>query len=208
LSLLTYTFLSDGSSDRALLPILEWILRERSTWSLQGQWADLRQLRRPPRTLGDRIRTALELYPCDLFFVHRDAEGEPREARIEEIRRHFPEGHEPPGICVIPVRMQEAWLLFEESALRQAADNPRGRIPLQMPSLGDLETVPDPKALLFELLESASELRGRRLRRLNTPARVHRLADLIQDFSPLRRLPAFEALEEDVHRVLIERSWL
>jgi hypothetical protein len=57
-------------------------------------------------------------------------------------------------------------------------------------------------------LESASGLRGRHLRRLNLPSRTHRLAELIRDFSPLRRLPAFEALEEDVHRVLIERSWL
>ena len=208
MSLLTFTLLSDGPSDRALLPILEWVLRERSTWSLQSQWADLRQLRRPPRGLGDRIRTALELYPCDLLFVHRDAEAEPREARVEEIRRHLPEENAPPGVCVVPVRMQEAWLLFDESALRRAADNPRGRAPLPMPSLGDLETVPDPKALLFELLEAASGLSGRHLRRLNIPARVYRLAELIQDFSPLRRLPAFEALEEEVRQVLTERSWL
>lgn len=207
MSLLTFTLLSDGSSDRALLPILEWVLRQASTRSLQSQWADLRQLRRPPRTLEDRIRTALDLYPCDLLFVHRDAEGVPRKARVEEIRRYLPEGHEPPGVCVVPVRMQEAWLLFDENALRQAADNPRGRIPVQLPSLSDLETIPDPKARLFELLGTASGLAGRHLRRLNIPTRAHRLAELIQDFSPLRRIPAFQALEEDVRGVLAQRSW-
>lgn len=204
---LTFTLLSDGSSDRALLPILQWLLRQSSTRPLQSQWADLRHSRRPPKLLGERIQAALDLYPCDLLFIHRDAEGETRQVRVEEIRRHLPEPHDPPSVCVVPVRMQEAWLLFDENALRTAADNPRGRAPLAMPVPGDLEAIPDPKNLLFELLETASELRGRRLRRLNAPARVHRLAELIEDFSPLRRLSAFQALEEDVRRVLTEHSW-
>lgn len=207
MSPITFTLVSDGSSDRALLPVLEWLLRQNSTRDLQSQWADLRQIRHPPRSLGDRIRVALELFPCDLLLVHRDAEGTPRENRVEEIRRHLTEPQDPPAVCVVPVRMQEAWLLFDESALRMAADNPRGRVPLSMPDPGDLEAIPDPKDLLFTLLEAASELRGRRLRRLNVPARVHRLADLIEDFSPLRRLSAFQALEEDVRRILAERSW-
>jgi hypothetical protein len=203
---LTFTLLSDGSSDRALLPVLRWLLRQSTTRNLQSQWADLRHLRNPPKKLGERIQAALDLYPCDLLFVHRDAEGEPRQIRVEEIRRHLPDPH-PPAICVVPVRMQETWLLFDEYALRVAADNPRGRVPLAVPVVGDLEAIPNAKDLLFKLLEIASELKGRRLRRLNVPERVHRLADLIQDFSPLRRLSAFEALEEDVRRILTERSW-
>lgn len=203
---LTFTLLSDGSSDRALLPVLRWVLRQSSTLPLQSQWADLRHSRRPPRTLAERIRAALELFPCDLLFIHRDAEGEPWQTRIEEIQRHLPEPHDPPAVCVVPVRMQEAWLLFDENALRLAADNPRGRVPLSMPDPGDLEAIPDPKDLLFTLLRTASDLKGRRLHRLNVPERVHRLADLIEDFSPLRRLSAFQALEEDVRRILTERS--
>jgi hypothetical protein len=45
------------------------------------------------------------------------------------------------------------------------------------------------------------------LRRLNILARAHRLAELIRDFSSLRRLPAFDALEEEIRRGLAERSW-
>src|SRR6266545_2388637 len=75
---LRFTFVTDGASDRALLPVLTWLLRQHSQRPFQPQWADLLYLRQPPRTLEDKIITALELYPCDLLFVHRDAEPSPR----------------------------------------------------------------------------------------------------------------------------------
>jgi hypothetical protein len=206
---LTFTLLADGSSDRALLPVLRWLLRQGSARDFVDQWADLRQLRRPPRLLSERIRAALALYPCDLLFVHRDAEGESRETRVAEIREHLDaEGSGQTVLCVIPVRMQEAWFLFDEAAIRSAADNPRGRMSLAVPPLERLEEIPDPKDLLWNLLSTASGLRSGRLRRFSPAPRIHRLADLIEDFSPLRRLSAFQALEEELQRLLIERSWL
>jgi hypothetical protein len=158
--------------------------------------------------LSEKIQRTLALYPCDLLFVHRDAEGESRETRVMEIREHLREaGSQQTAVCVVPVRMQEAWLLFDEAALRTAADNPRGRMPLEIPSLKKLEEVPDPKSVLWNLLATASGLRQGRLRRFEPAPRIHRLADLIEDFSPLRRLSAFWALEEDLKRLLTERSW-
>jgi hypothetical protein len=151
---------------------------------------------------------ALALYPCDLLFVHRDAEGESREARVAEIRERLEEaGSTQTAICVVPVRMQEAWLLFNEAAIRAAADNPRGRMSLAIPQLRKLEEVSDPKDLLWSLLEEASGLRPGRRRRFDPAPRIHRLADLIEDFSPLRQLPAFRALEEELRQLLEERSW-
>ncbi len=38
-------------------------------------------------------------------------------------------------------------------------------------------------------------------------AAVHRNAELIADFSPLRELPAFARLEEALAAVLAERGW-
>jgi hypothetical protein len=150
----------------------------------------------------------LELFPCDLLFVHRDAEGEKREVRVAEIQEHLQAaGSRQTAVCVVPIRMQEAWLLFEEAAIRSAADNPRGRMPLAIPPLKRLEEVPDPKALLWDLLSNASGLRPGRLRRFDPARRIHRLADLIQDFTPLRRLSAFQALEDDLRQILEERSW-
>ena len=46
-----------------------------------------------PRGLSERIRAAVELYPCDLLFIHRDAEGEPpprmrnRDGRLQPFER-------------------------------------------------------------------------------------------------------------------------
>jgi hypothetical protein len=207
LSPLTFTLLSDGSSDRALIPVLEWLLQSNSGQDFDSQWADLRSLRQSPRTLAERIRATQALYPCDLLFVHRDAERESREMRLAEIRRALGEVLTPAAVCVIPVRMQEAWLLIDEGALRLAADNPRGRRALNMPSLERLEELPDPKDTLYGLLVEASGLRPGRLHSFHPAERVHRMANLITDFSPLRRLPAFRALEEDLKAVLDECRW-
>jgi hypothetical protein len=82
-----YTLISDGPSDRSLLPILTWALRERGEMSrIQAEWADLRRLPQPPQTLHERILSAIDLFPCDLLFVHRDAEREDPEHRYKEIR--------------------------------------------------------------------------------------------------------------------------
>lgn len=72
------------------------------------------------------MSAALALYPCDLIFIHRDAERQPPDLRRSEIVRALQEvensdAQRPPAICVIPVRMQKAWLLFDELAIRKAA---------------------------------------------------------------------------------------
>lgn len=209
---LRYTLLSDGSADRALQHVLTWLLREHlAGWAIQPEWADLRRLPQPPRSLPDRIKIGIDLYPCDLLFIHRDAEREPRAVRVTEIRRAVEEVWEhlavPPVVCVVPVRMQEAWLLFDESALREAAGNPNGQHPLQLPDLADVERLPNPKRTLHDLLRAASDLPARRSRRLNLGALVHRMASLIDDFSPLRQLSAFRELETDFKRTVDAQGW-
>ena len=169
------------------------------------QWADFRRLPRPPRTLAEKIASVVTLYPCDLLFVHRDADTQPHAARVREIRDELAVSAAQPAVCVVPVRATEAWLLIDEAALRRAAGNPRGRAPLEMPSLLTLETLPDPKGSLYALLRGASGLPPRR--QPHPPERIHRLADLIEDFSPLRRLSAFRALEREVLALLEEQSW-
>jgi len=203
---LRFTLLSDGSSDRVLLPLLEWLLGENSSRAFQPQWADLRLLAAPPRTLLERVQAAIQLYPCDLLFIHRDAEKAPREVRVREIRQRLGT-LERPAVCIVPVRMQEAWFLFDEQALRRAAGNPNGRATLTLPDPDQIERIPDPKDLIHGLLRQASELPARRLRRFDPAAALHRVAELIDDFSPLRALPAFQALESDVRALLLERSW-
>ena len=201
---LRFTLVADGSSDRAILPVLVWLLREHFAGiPVQPEFADLRRLPNPPRALSSRIDRSIELYPCDLLFVHRDAERESIDQREREIRESLAKSameRTTPVVRVIPVRMQEAWLLIDESALRRAAGNPKGREPLEMPDPKRLEDLPDPKQTLHELLRQASGLQGRRLKRFgrDVGSRVHRVAEQIDDFSLLRELTAFRQVERQV----------
>ena len=203
---LRYKLVADGSSDRALLPILTWLLRQCcGAIPIQAEFADLRLLPRPPKELSERINRSVELYPCDLLFVHRDAENAPIEEREAEIRKALKGSSAEDSVrvvCVVPVRMQEAWLLIDEAALRRAAGNPNGTQPLSMPDVQRLEELPDPKQLIRDHLRQASELQGRRLERFNWRSSAHRVAEMIDDFSPLYGLAAFKRLAVEVERVV------
>ncbi|WP_416668298.1 hypothetical protein [Egbenema bharatensis] len=206
-----YTLLSDGSSDRALIPILNWILQTHlSHYAIQPQWADLRRLDKSLRnTFEKRIRLSVELYPCDLLFIHRDAEKDTHEIRINEIRTAVTQVDSLSAltVCVVPVRMTEAWLLFDIGALRKAASNPNGKTELHLPNIKRLEDEADPKDTLHQLLRQASGLSSRRLRRFSASDCTHRVSELIGDFSPLRVLPAFAALESEVIGVIRKKGW-
>lgn len=56
-------------------------------------------------------------------------------------------------------------------------------------------------------LRAASGLGARRQQRLRLGQAVHRIAQLIEDFSPLRNLPAFVAFEESLHETLKAQRW-
>jgi hypothetical protein len=211
---LTFTLVTDGSSDVVLLPILTWLLRANGvTMALQPVWADTRRANLPRgANLTDRLRVALDLFPCDLLFVHRDAERASRTHRVAEIQRALQllstTTPQPQAVCVVPVRMQEAWLLFEETAIKHAAGNGAFRESLDLPLLRELESLPDPKAMLHDRLRRASGLGGRRLGTFPVGQRARRVAELIDDFSPLRALTAFSALESDVRDVVSQSRWV
>jgi hypothetical protein len=205
-----YTLISDGSSDRSLIPVLTWALHEKDDVArVQSEWADLGRLPSPPRNLRDRILYAIDLYPCDLLFIHRDAERQDPKRRYEEINSALREaalqGFQTPVVCVVPVQMTEAWLLIDEDAIRRAAGNPNGNNPLDLPELSDIEQIQDPKGILFQVLEDASGLTGRRLKKFNPSKSRIRITELISDFSALRRLCAFQELEKNISMAL--RDW-
>ena len=107
----------------------------------------------------------------------------------------------------MPVRMQEAWFLTDLAAIRLASGNPNGDQELDLPRVRDLEALPDPKERLFELLRTASGLRGRRRRTLPVAARVRRVAEVTSDFAALRGLPAFQLMENDLKEVIRTQHW-
>jgi hypothetical protein len=110
-------------------------------------------------------------------------------------------------VCVVPVQMTEAWLLFDESAIRLAAGNPNGKNPLNLPDLSIIEQIPDPKEILFRILREASGLKGRRLKKFNMAQSRIRITELVCDFAPLRKLNAFQRFEKDIS-TLKRNEWI
>ena len=191
---LSYALIADGTSDRALLPIIAWSLRQ--NWR-DGAFAPPIFKPRQHASIEDGIAEIIEKYRPNLVFVHRDAESQTYETRLRKIPTLEN------TVPVIPVRMTEAWLLIDENALRQAAGDPNGRQPLEMPSLPQLERLRDPKATLYDLLSVASGKKGRQLRKFKAPEAVHRLAELISDYSALRCLPAYKCFADRLAEVLV-----
>jgi hypothetical protein len=153
--------------------------------------------------LEGKIRAAIQEAPCDILFIHRDAEKEPLEERLREIKKAL-RNIDHVSVPIVPVRMMEAWLLFDIAAIRHAADNPNSRIRLTLPRVRDLEQVVDPKKQLNDLLCIASEKSGRRLGQFkrDLASRVYLVAEIIRDFSPLRDLQAFSKFEAETLEAL------
>lgn len=150
--------------------------------------------------LAYRILFALDQFPCDLLFVHRDAEKEnqplvKRTEEIEEAKVLLADKCDfKVTIPVIPIRMTEAWLLIDENAIRVAVSNPNGKMRLDLPPIRGIENLPDPKETLKSLLKAASGTNARRYREPPT----HILASCISDFSQLRNLTSFMEMEKSI----------
>ena len=130
---LVYTLRGDGPTDKMLMPILRWLMEcHFPSVELLGQYfysVEYPLKRRPDKSLKASLKAAVEHYPCDLLFVHRDSEGQEPAQREDEIQlaisgiANFPAF----PIPVIPVRMSETWLLIDEKAIREAVANPNGK---------------------------------------------------------------------------------
>jgi hypothetical protein len=206
---LTFTLCGDGTSDEMLLPILEWILHQLlPNCEIKREFANPRDIPIQTPGLVEKIQAAIHYYPCQLLFIHRDAEREEPDKRHEEIQTAANQaGINIPYVGVVPQRMSEAWLLFDEPAIRRASENPNGKMDLQLPGITKLESLADPKDILLETLRKASELKGRKLKDFKPRMRIHNLAALIEDFSPLRALEAFQRLEHDIEEVCRQQGW-
>lgn len=202
-----FALISDGGSDKTLIPLLRWLLRQTlNQIPINGKWADFSRFVNRPKNLAESICRTIEYYTPDLLFVHRDAEAQDPGLRYDEIKRAIIEIGQRwpeisiPYICVVPIRMTEAWLLFNKRAIRKAAGNPNGSVAIELPALTRLEDQPDPKRLLFSILTEASELSGRNRKKFNPSKCRHLIAEYIDDYSPLFELSAFRHLWDDIKR--------
>jgi hypothetical protein len=205
---------ADGSSDRLLKPILEWLLSQHLAPGavINIQVPDWGRFPRPVSTLPVKLLAAREFFTADVYFIHRDAEKtatwQERSAEIDQ-DAHRVLTDAIPYVRIVPVQMTETWLLHNERAIREAAENPNGRSRIALPAVSRLEGLPEAKMHLLGILREASGLSGRRLKKFEAHERrrLHRLADLQQEqgFAILRDLPAFQELEKEI--VALVAAW-
>ena len=185
----------EGSSDVALLPHIQKLIAQHT--QIEPEVAFWHQGRR----LADKMRDGLQrLGTFDLLFVHRDADNAGAAARYREIRAAVASvGYTGPWVGIEPVRMTEAWLLLDEAAIRQTANNPRGRMSLNLPSPSAVERIADPKSTLATALLRAGANRGRpRSRnRRELPLWRRRLLQNLPPGGPLEQLPSWTRFRDD-----------
>lgn len=200
--ILNSTLIADGRSDRVLIPIIATLLQTHSPQQFR-ETDFVQEFPSSGLNLSERIDFALRERPCDLLFVHRDAErADGLTSRVREIERAVAAlGILQTVVCVVPVRMTEAWLICDEHPIRCAAGNPTGRSPLGLPELNQVESV-DAKELLFDALVRAKNLGRRRANGLNPASMRSHVADYLDDMDRLRRLPSFRRFESSVRQIL------
>ena len=201
-----FTLLAEGTSDAALQPIILWLWEQHFPEDLvEFQFADLSAYGRPLRGVAERLPVAIDLFPCEILFIHRDSDKDPPENRQREIAAaiellppHCPKPH---FIFVIPVKMSEAWMLCDEAAIRKAAGDPNGRMPLNLPARKKIESLPDPKKTLHELLTEAKGLGSQRKAAFRPHASALLVTGHCREFSALRQLSSFQHFEAQIVRM-------
>jgi len=201
-----YTLLADGTSDEVLMAIVDWLIREYlPSTRVIGTFA--RDFGPIGNELDVRVRSAIQNFPCDLLIVHRDAEGQSREDRLDEIVRAVV-AIDVSYVCLIPVKMTEAWLFSDESAIRFASGNASGRHNIGMPRRDKWESLSDPKVTLLELLCSATGKKGRALDKFNPLKARHRITPRGESFEGLRGVKSFDCFENDIFNCLRSMGYI
>lgn len=137
----------------------------------------------------------------DLIVVHRDSDNAGTDKRREEIAYGAQcSGVDARILPVIPVRMTEAWLLLDESAIREVAGNPRGRMDLCLPKPHEVESRSNPKKILAEVLLLAGDATGRRRKDFEKRFFNHRrqLLERLDPHGSICQLQSWQALVADI----------
>lgn len=206
---LSYTLIGDGSSDKALMNIINWLINDLyPELPTKPQFADFRNLPNPPKKgdVANQVKFASNYFPFDILFYHRDAETNSStiiKERKNEIFRILSESDfANKTVCVVPVVMMESWLLFDEKAIKKAAENKNYSAAMNLPALKKAEDLKEPKKFLHELLRTVSNKKKRSLKGFNESYAVHLVAENIREFSPLRQLGSFIVFEEDTKQCI------
>ncbi|MEQ7416991.1 hypothetical protein ABQF04_15625 [Xanthomonas campestris pv. campestris] len=202
--------MSEGKSDRMLQQPIEWLLGKYCQGEYSGYWANPSSLEDNSRELSKRMYQVGKYYPSDIAFIHRDTDTFTIADRTCEINAGVVEANYlTPYICIIPQRMTEAWFLFDQDAIRRAADKPRSTARLNLPNANEAQRRADPKSLLERALIDASELSGRKLDQFKSDISRRKMlvSTLISDYAPLRAHPSFNSFERELSALIAAQGW-
>ena len=205
--IVNFIFISEGTSDSSLIRLLRQLCKLCGADDANGTIPDLsKQSKKVGRSVLQKIRAALKAHPdTNLLFIHRDADGRDPTPRYEEIAEAIESsGVSVPYVAVVPIQETEAWLLVDEEAIREVAQNLKGRMRLNLPSPKQVEKIANPKERLKDVLAHASGLKGRKLQKFNKDFPKHRreLFKYLDHDGPLSEVPAFKRLLNDISQAI------
>ncbi|MFE0491740.1 DUF4276 family protein [Streptomyces griseoaurantiacus] len=199
-------FTGEGTSDNGLVPHIEAVAAEIGTQAVVTAPDFGRLGLTDCHAVADKLREVRNLGGAyDLVIVHRDADGVDPGKRHQEVAEAVAsEWSDRPHVAVVPVRALEAWLLLDETAIRRVAENPRGRMNLNLPKGNAVERIADPKKLLQQTLATASGVSGRRLAtfRGRFPRHRHKLLESLDPHGPVSALPSWQGFMTDLRAAL------
>lgn len=206
-----FALVGEGSTEEGLISVLQQLCLRHGASEVIGRCPKVSKVPRITKKqggastpLGEKVRRALKLEPrTNLLFVHRDADSPTADRRYQEIQKAV-QGVTLPYVAVVPIQETEAWLLLDEAAIRQVAGRSSGRVPLNLPSLHQVEATAKPKERLQEALAAASQLSGQRLKQFRSNFSVQRrllLGNLDVEGS-IQHLPAWQRLNADLQAAI------
>lgn len=199
-------FIGEGTSDRPLADVVTELLLDRSIEVLITAPDLAKAAPRVGHQTDRKIAAGMHLFEGvpDLLVVHRDADAVGPEVRRQEVMDAAADhASGVPLVPIVPVCATEAWLLFDEAAIRTVAGKPRGRESLDLRRPRHVENEPKPKDVLRAALVAASEAKGRRrdmvIKRF--PDHRRQLLERLDRSEPVTELAAFQQLLRDVDDV-------
>lgn len=202
-----FVLIGEGSSDDGLIPHLENLCIECGAEEVTGVAPDLRRLPDPVgHSVADKLRVILRLEPAaNLIFIHRDADSRDAQLRYAEIAQAVQVCNmAKEWVAIVPVQETEAWLLLDESAIKQVAGRPTSPVNLRLPSAATIESIANPKEVLQQALIISAGATGRRLERLRADFGHHRrlLLQWLPSAGPLTQVPAWMRMRADLVQAL------
>ena len=185
----------EGSSDAPLVSHIQRLLDK------FGCHSSVFDVSTSGRRLVDKVRNGLSRASYyDLLFVHRDADRAGVDARYREIDEAVQQsGYGGSWVGIVPVRTTEAWLLLDETAIRNIVRNLNGRIRLNLPSPAEAERLADPKSALRSAMLFAAGVHGRKRRELarELPNLRNRLLENLPIDGLLEQVPSWVRFRDD-----------